>query len=521
MYLCGMRKHFLSFLCIVFAAFLMPSCKSTQKIGQKDDGLIHINLVQVNDVYEIAPVNQGREGGLARVASIRKKYASANPNTLLIMAGDFLSPSVYNSLKHEGKAIRGKQMVAAMNAAGFDIAIFGNHEFDIREQELQDRINESAFDWISSNAYHKTSNALTPFVKTSGNISQPLPEYQIRHFRDSDGTEARIGFIGIVLPFNKAAYVGYSDPLDKAAELYARIRDSVDAVVALTHQFIEDDIRLAERLPGLAAIIGGHEHDQRFTVAQGIPISKAFANARSAYITGLTINTRRKKVKVKTLLEPIDEKTAPDSLTQKVVDHWVRISDESLASMGFQSKEILIDSGEPLEGRETYVRSRPTNLTKLIVSAMHAAAPNADVILLNGGSVRVDDVLQMPLTQYDLVRTLPFGGGIREIDIKGSLLLRILENGKANTGTGGYLHFNESLQWNEKELRWELNEKPVQPENIYRAALTDFLLTGGEARLEFLKPGHPDIVTVYDSPDSSMIASDIRKLIIDYIRKKN
>ena len=39
---------------------------------------------------------------------------------------DFLSPSVYNSLKYEGKRIRGKQMVDAMNAAGFNMAVFGS-----------------------------------------------------------------------------------------------------------------------------------------------------------------------------------------------------------------------------------------------------------------------------------------------------------------------------------------------------------------------------------------------------------
>jgi len=516
-----MQKHLRFILLFCSAALLLQSCGSSKKIQHKDDGRIQINLVQVNDVYEIAPVNLGREGGMARVASIRKKYASANPNTLLIMAGDFLSPSVYNSLKYEGKAIRGRQMVAAMNAAGFDIAIFGNHEFDIREHELQERINESAFDWISSNAFHKKADSLYPFVKVSGNRSHELPAYQIRRFRDADGTEASIGFIGIVLPFNKSTYVGYTDPLNKAAELYSLIRDSVDAVVALTHQFIEDDIRLAERLPGLAAIIGGHEHDQRFTVVNGIPISKAMANARSAYITQLTVKTRRKKVKVKTLLEPIDEKIASDSLTQQVVDQWGRISDESLASMGFNAKDVLIASGEALEGRETQVRSQPTNLTKLIVASMQAGAPQADIVVLNSGSVRVDDVLQMPLTQYDLVRTLPFGGGIREIDIKGSLLLRILENGKTNTGTGGYLHYNESLQWNNRNAQWELNGNPVQAEKVYRLALTDFLLTGGEARLEFLKPGDPDIVKVYDAPAASEKAADIRKLVIDYLRKKN
>ncbi len=56
------------------------------------------------------------------------------------MAGDFLSPSVYNSLKYDNKRIRGKQMVDVMNAAGFDIAIFGNHEFDINENRITTKV---------------------------------------------------------------------------------------------------------------------------------------------------------------------------------------------------------------------------------------------------------------------------------------------------------------------------------------------------------------------------------------------
>ena len=62
------------------------------------------------------------------------------------MAGDFLSPSVFNTLQYNGERVRGRQMVEAMNAAGTNIAVFGNHEFDITEGELQQRINESEFD---------------------------------------------------------------------------------------------------------------------------------------------------------------------------------------------------------------------------------------------------------------------------------------------------------------------------------------------------------------------------------------
>ena len=52
-------------------------------------------------------------------------------------------------------------------------------------------------------------------------------------------------------------------------EWYDRLKDSADAIVAITHQSMEDDIQLAKDLPGLAAILGGHEHDQRYAQVGG------------------------------------------------------------------------------------------------------------------------------------------------------------------------------------------------------------------------------------------------------------
>src|SRR3954464_13495780 len=105
-----------NFICYVFIAVLFStaSCKTIRTALGKDDGKIEVTFVQVNDVYEIAPLANGKEGGMARVATLKKQYIKDKPNTLLVIAGDLVSPSVYNSLLYQGKGIRGKQMIEAM-----------------------------------------------------------------------------------------------------------------------------------------------------------------------------------------------------------------------------------------------------------------------------------------------------------------------------------------------------------------------------------------------------------------------
>ncbi len=508
-----MKNIFWFAVVILFAA---SSCNPVRySAAETDDGIIRINFVQVNDVYEIAPLAAGKEGGLARVATIKKKYLDLNPNTFLLMAGDFVSPSVYNSLKYQGKAIRGKQMIEAMNAAGFDLAIFGNHEFDIKESELQERINESRFQWIASNTYHKQNGQIIPFAKTSTTGNDPFPVSLIKTITDADGTVARIGIIGLTIPFNKAGYVSYTDALTAAKILYERLKDSTDAVVAITHQSMEEDEMLAKEIPGLAAIMGGHEHDQRFEKAGNVTITKAMANAKSAFIVTLTINKNKHKVKVFTKLETLDENIVLDSACNAVVERWVNIAENNYASLGFDARKIVLNNGEPLDGRETEIRNGPTNLTKLIVAAIAKAVPTASVVIMNAGSIRVDDIMQIPVTQYDIIRTLPFGGSIREVDMKGSLLLQIFEQRSKNKGIGGYLHFNEAVSFDAGSHVWNVENIPVDSLKTYRVALPDFLLTGGESNLGFLKPGNSGIVNVLPDP-----VSDIRLAVIKYLEKK-
>ncbi len=53
---------------------------------------ITLRLLQLNDVYEITPIEGGTRGGLARVATLRQQLLKENPRTYTILAGDSFSP---------------------------------------------------------------------------------------------------------------------------------------------------------------------------------------------------------------------------------------------------------------------------------------------------------------------------------------------------------------------------------------------------------------------------------------------
>src|SRR5688572_991080 len=115
---------------------------------------VKVTLLQVNDVYQFAPVDLGTAGGLARVLTLTRSIRQQNPNTLFLMAGDTISPSV------ESITYKGAQMIDAWNAAGLDYATFGNHEFDFGPDVLRERIKESKFGWIAANRSEEHTSEL-------------------------------------------------------------------------------------------------------------------------------------------------------------------------------------------------------------------------------------------------------------------------------------------------------------------------------------------------------------------------
>ncbi len=68
---------------------------------QKQDCTVRVTLLQVNDVYQFAPVDLGARGGLARVLTLKKEIEKESPNTIFLLSGDTISPSV-ESITYKG-----------------------------------------------------------------------------------------------------------------------------------------------------------------------------------------------------------------------------------------------------------------------------------------------------------------------------------------------------------------------------------------------------------------------------------
>jgi 2',3'-cyclic-nucleotide 2'-phosphodiesterase (5'-nucleotidase family) len=208
-------------------------------------------------------------------------------------------------------------------------------------------------------------------------------------------------------------------------------------------------------------------------------------------------------------------------MTNAVVNKWKKIAEDNYSSIGFDPNKVVIASGEPLDGRETETRSSSTNLTRLITESIAFACPQADIAIFNSGAIRVDDILKPPVTQYDILRTLPFGGGLREVDMKGSTLLQVLQTGLKNRRSGGFLQ-NYPVTYNPSTNSFTIKNSAIDTNKVYRVAMSDFLLTGKEANLDFLTEKNPGIVKVYpaeNAPES--LKGDIRLAIVKYLESKH
>jgi 2',3'-cyclic-nucleotide 2'-phosphodiesterase (5'-nucleotidase family) len=513
---------------LLFAALTFFACKTAQK-PTGDDGIIEITFLQMNDVYEISPLNDN-SGGLARVATIRKELLAKNPNTITVLAGDFISPSVIGTLKHEGKRIRGKHMVDALNTLGLDWVVFGNHEFDFDDlADLQARLDESNFTWFAANARLKNETSADRFFKNKNGAKDFCPDNQVFTFKDADGTTLTLGVFGVLINTGKKPWVEYSDWSEAAKKNFAELKPKSDLMVALTHLDADDDKKLAVMLPEIPLIMGGHDHDNQIYKIGKTTVAKADANAKTVYVHTLRYDKKTKSATVKSELRRVNASISDDATTAAVVAKWEKIKSESLASSGFDAEKLVIKLSEPLDCREVIVRHTQCKAGEFITSAMLAAAKtNPECAILNSGSIRVDDVLNDNLTELDVVRMLPFGGSIFEVEMRGSLLRKTLDASLENKGKGGFLQLRNIRQ--NTSNQWLVNDQPLDDAKIYRVALNDFLLTGAEYKMEFLKTAmtadgkssNPEILKLSkpDPKDKADVRNDIRHALIAYLKGK-
>ena len=462
--------------------------------------VIHVTLLHINDVYEINPVEGGIAGGLARVATVLERLKRENPNTRMLLGGDFVSPSAIGTARVNGERLAGRQMIAVLNATGLDVATLGNHEFDLSDAELAQRVAESRFAYVTSNV--------------TDSLGRPLlgmPRHLILRLSDGRGRVARLGIVAATIDQVRRPTLRYRPALGALREEIARIRDSADVLIALTHLTLQTDATLAEELPELDLILGGHEH-QNWVIRRGArltPVIKADANVRSVAIVELAVRPGSRPSASWRLL-PITDSIPESPAVAAEVKHWTALGYAAFRADGLEPDRVVVAAPLALDARALIIRVQENELTRLLTRALLGEAPDAELALLNSGSVRLDDVLPPgPVTEYDVIRLLPFGGHLLEVEMSGALLQRVIEQGDANRGGGGFL-----LRANAESTPagWRIGAKPLDPAEHYRVVLPDFLANGGEQNLGYLNLQNPGLKVL-------RTLRDVRLAVIDELKR--
>jgi 5'-nucleotidase len=424
---------------------------------------VHVTLLQVNDVYQFAPVDGGTRGGLARVLTLRKQIIGESPHTLFFMAGDTISPSI------ESNTYKGKQMIEAWDATGLDYATLGNHEFDFGPDVLRQRISESHFKWLAANVIDKKT----------GKTFAGMPEFVVREFEG-----VKIGIFGILLPdtvqtSRPGPDVDIQDPCATAARVIPKIHAAgAQIIIALTHLSMGEDKQLA-RCSGVDLILGGHEHTLLESMAGHAPIFKMTSDARELGRIDLNISKATGK------LESIDWQVIP--VTDKVKeDAAFAPLNEKYGPLMKSLEQVVGHTEVQLDLKSADVRTRETNMGDFIADAFRQAT-GADVALVNGGSVRADTTIEPGvLTRRDILSTLPYNNKVVKVQVTGAVIRAALEHGVASSGKdsqpGGFPQvsgmryaFDTGKAPGKRITSITINGKPLDDRKAYTLATTSYV----------------------------------------------
>ncbi|HEY1954282.1 MAG TPA: 5'-nucleotidase C-terminal domain-containing protein [Polyangiaceae bacterium] len=389
-----------------------------------------LRIVSVNDVYSLEH--------LPRLKTLVVHCRNAIPAdaTLVVLAGDFVAPSLLSSLDC------GRAMVDCLNDVGVTHVVFGNHEDDIPTAELHRRIEELGGAWLSTNL--------------------DFDAHTKRHDVIAVGA-LRVGLVGVVMtdralyrdvPFGGAAMQPANDSaLREAAEL---VKSGCAAVVAVTHQPMDDDRELA-RTGKFPAIIGGHEHVPLLERVGETWIVKAGTEAIAAAITEIVFTDASAPPTVTTRLEPVADYPEDPELRARVDAHMRKVEEIRGACL------VVLAPGETLSSVGT--RHQQTSLGTLLCSRIRDAL-GAEACLFNGGGIRGSADYKDRFTYADLETEIPFANEIVVVRMPGRTIRDAVAASRARE-SGAYLQIDDALRLD-----------TVEDDRDYRVATVRNLLEG-------------------------------------------
>ncbi|HEY1696488.1 MAG TPA: 5'-nucleotidase C-terminal domain-containing protein [Polyangiaceae bacterium] len=452
-----------------------------------------LRILQINDVYSLE--------ALPRFATLVKEHTARDPadRTLVVVAGDFLAPSILSSL--DG----GRGMVDCLNTIGVTHVTFGNHEDDIHPPELRARIRELHATWLGTNVR---------------GFEPRLPLRDVVEVGAPGGRTVRVGIVGVVMD-DAAVYRGVPfggatlDPPNAAVlcEATALVADGCATIVAMTHQPIPDDRTLAHAAGAarIAVVVGGHEHVPFLETIDGTPIVKTGMDATKAAIIDLVwpaeapANGAPDVPRVTVRLEETSIHAEDPDLRRRVDGHMAQVHLLETATL------MVLAPGETLSS--VGVRSRPASFATLLCSFLRDALA-ADACLFNAGGIRASREYVERFTYGDLKAEVPFDNEIVAVLMAGGVLRDAIAASRAQSPgeSGAYLHADDRVVVDEpSHVVTAVAGAPLDEGRLYCVAIVRNLLAGMD-HIEPLVRFASDPRSVIPPPGSGR---DVKIVLVD------
>ena len=388
------RRNFLKAAGVTTAAAAMAvgaPAASACWTGEKSE----VTILYTNDVHTYID-KQAPELTYAAIAALKQSYQNAGKKVLLVDAGDHVQGTAYGSMD------QGASIIQLMNAAGYDAATPGNHEFDYGMDRAKELMRDADFPYLSCN-----------WVDLRTNL-RVLPEIKV-FVRGG----VRIAFVGITTPetftkstpayfMNKAQTKYIYDILggEDGQKLYSAVQKAVDkakcladVVIGLGHLGVDPSSspwtseEVIAHTTGFDAFIDGHSHtvmeNKQVADASGRLVTLTqtgsyFANVGEMTIApDGTISTR--------LVSTYDQEDVAVAAEQAA---WVNTVDDMLGEkIAVADTKFYIT--DPATGKRR-IRSGETNLGDFVADGIYTyfnevEQLHCDIAIMNGGGIRSDE----------------------------------------------------------------------------------------------------------------------------------
>jgi len=387
------RRSFLKAAGVTAAAASMAigaPAASACWFGDKSD----VTILYTNDVHTYID-KQSPKLTYAAIADLKQSYQDAGKDVLLVDAGDHVQGTAYGSMDE------GASIIKLMNAAGYDVATPGNHEFDYGMDRAKAIMKEADFPYLSCNWVDlRTTLRVLPSVKVF-----------VRGGR-------RIAFVGVTTPetFTKSTPAYFMDKAQRkyiydiqggedGKKLYDAVQKAIDkaklladVVIGLGHLGVDPSSspwtseEVIAHTSGFDAFIDGHSH----TVMENKQVQDASGKAvtltqTGSYFANVGEMTIAADGTITTKLIPTHE--GMDATIAAMQTSWVNTVDDMLGEkIAVGDSDFYVS--DPATGKRR-IRSAETNLGDFVADGIYTyfnevEKLHCDVAIMNGGGIRAD-----------------------------------------------------------------------------------------------------------------------------------